>query len=422
MSASFHPREDLIVSASLDQTVRVWDTAGLKKKQSAGSGASGDGRDGGRDLGRDLGSGGSGGGSSLNMQAELFGTNDVVVKYVLEGHDRGVNWASFHPTLPLLVSAADDRQVKLWRMSESKAWEVDTMRGHTNNVSCVLFHPRAELIVSNSEDRSIRVWDMSKRAGVQTFRRESDRFWILAAHRTQNLLAAGHDSGMIVFKLERERPASDVSLTTNKLYYVKGRELLCHDYATGRESPVANLRRPGQHSQTDGIGNAPRRLTYNPYNPTEGNVIVTSDVDGGSYDLHTFPLSPSTSGSVGSEPKKGPCTGPAVFISRTRFAVLSKPRQILIKNMNNETTKTLPLPTPSVDMLFPGGAPGRLLLRADDRVVLYEQQSRRVLGEVAAPKAKMVCWAGDGTKVREGRDKLGGTRKGTRWDRGFFFL
>ena len=52
------------------------------------------------------------------------------------------------------------------------------------------------------------MWDISKRVGVQTFRREGDRFWILAAHRSQNLLAAGHDSSMIVFKLERERPAS----------------------------------------------------------------------------------------------------------------------------------------------------------------------------------------------------------------------
>jgi len=47
--------------------------------------------------------------------------------------------------------------------------------------------------VSNSEDKSIRVWDMSKRTGVQTFRREHDRFWILAAHPEVNLLAAGHD-------------------------------------------------------------------------------------------------------------------------------------------------------------------------------------------------------------------------------------
>ena len=77
------------------------------------------------------------------------------------------------------------------RRAETKAWEVDTMRGHTNNVSCVLFHPRHDLIVSNSEDRSVRVWDSNKRMGVQTFRRENDRFWILAAHPTQNLLAAG---------------------------------------------------------------------------------------------------------------------------------------------------------------------------------------------------------------------------------------
>jgi hypothetical protein len=52
---------------------------------------------------------------SLQMNADLFGSGDAVVKYVLEGHDRGVNWASFHPNLPLIVSGADDRQVKLWR-------------------------------------------------------------------------------------------------------------------------------------------------------------------------------------------------------------------------------------------------------------------------------------------------------------------
>ena len=40
------------------------------------------------------------------------------------------------------VSAGDDRQIKLWRMSETKAWEVDTCRGHFNNVSSALFHPR----------------------------------------------------------------------------------------------------------------------------------------------------------------------------------------------------------------------------------------------------------------------------------------
>lgn len=81
--------------------------------------------------------------------------------------------------------------VTLCRIPESKAWELDTCRGHYNNVSCAVFHPRQELILSNSEDKSIRVWDMSKRTGVQTFRRDHDRFWVLGAHPNLNLFAAG---------------------------------------------------------------------------------------------------------------------------------------------------------------------------------------------------------------------------------------
>lgn len=80
---------------------------------------------------------------------------------------------------------------ELSHLLESKAWELDTCRGHYNNVSCAVFHPRQELILSNSEDKSIRVWDMSKRTGVQTFRRDHDRFWVLGAHPNLNLFAAG---------------------------------------------------------------------------------------------------------------------------------------------------------------------------------------------------------------------------------------
>mgnify|MGYP006150427991 CR=1 FL=1 len=156
MCAQFHNKDDLVLSASLDQTVRVWDISGLRKKllpstltpeekaplASATESAMGGGTLSGR-LGKAMpnvkvrravrasppvlaptqartriapsrtlsGSPCIDRGTWQQVE-DLFGGNDATVKYVLEGHDRGVNWAAFHHTLPLIVSGADDRQVR----------------------------------------------------------------------------------------------------------------------------------------------------------------------------------------------------------------------------------------------------------------------------------------------------------------------
>lgn len=118
---------------------------------------------------------------------------------------------------------------------------MDTCRGHYNNVSCVLFHPKQELIISNSEDKSIRVWDMSKRSLLNQFRREHDRYWVLSAHPTLSLFAAGHDTGMVIFKLERERPA--YAVYGNFLFYVKEKLLRRLDFTTSKDIAVMTLRK-----------------------------------------------------------------------------------------------------------------------------------------------------------------------------------
>ncbi|QDZ18457.1 subunit alpha of coatomer [Chloropicon primus] len=366
MCASFHPKEDLVVSASLDQTVRVWDISGLKKKSVSPN-----------DDGLKL----------PQVHSELFGGGDAIVKYVLEGHDRGVNWASFHPSLPLIVSGADDRQVKLWRMNDTKAWEVDTLRGHSNNVSCVMFHAKQDVIISNSEDKSIRVWDMSKRTGVQTFRRENDRFWILAIHPEVNLLAAGHDSGMVVFKLERERPA--FATHAGSLYFVKDRFLRLYDYSSQRETPLVSLRRGG------GQGLAtPRSLAYN---PAENAVLLSYDGEGGMYELYLLPRDTSR-GEVTSDAGRGQGSS-ACFVARNRFAVLDKnSNTISVKNLQNETTKRCPAPTPTTDAIFYGGT-GLVLCKSEDKMVMFDVQQRTVVGELSTPSVKYVVWNAEMTMV-----------------------
>ncbi|WZZ18570.1 hypothetical protein YC2023_111659 [Brassica napus] len=353
MCASFHPKEDLLVSASLDQTVRVWDIAPLRNKKKTPLADDDD------IMG------------FTQMNSDLF---DATVKYVLEGHDRGVNWAAFHPTLPLIVSGADDRKVKLWRTNETKAWEVDTLRGHSSNVSSVMFHAKHDVIVSNSEDKTIRVWDATKRTEIKTFRRENDRFWILAAHPETNLLAAGHDSGLIVFKLERERPA--FALSGDSLLYAKDGFLRRYEYSTQKDSQVIPIQRPRTVS----------------HSPTENAALISSDLDGGSYELYII-----RSGVVQRDAKRVSGGGSAVFIARNRFAVLDKStgqeEVLVVKNLKNEVVKKIPLPIPTYAIFYAGT--GTLLCRCEGKVVMFDLTQRLVLGEVHTPSVRHVVWSND---------------------------
>ena len=363
MCAQFHPSEDMIVSASLDQTVRVWDITGLRKKNVQPGPRLIDERSG---------------------QAELFGQGDAVVKHVLEGHDRGVNWAAFHPTMPLIVSGADDRYVKLWRMNESKAWEVDTCRAHYNNVDCVLFYPKQDVIMSAAEDKSIRVWDLNKRTCLHTFRRDSDRFWMLVSHKTQNIFAAGHDSGMVVFKLDRERPAS--TLHENYLYYVKGNYLRRLDIVAKKDVEILKLR---------SMGRSP--VTTISYNPAENAILACTKISPESafYDLYQIPKD-YDSKSDAPESKRGQGLN-AVWIARNRFAVVDRSNSVVVKNTKNETVKKLDC-TGAEEIFFSGN--GYLLYRDWEGVKWFDVQQNLVVSTVkSSNKIKFVIWSPDMRKV-----------------------
>lgn len=368
MCAQFHPKEDLIVSASLDQSVRVWDISGLRKKHSAPTSMTFEDQ-----MAR-----------ANNQQADMFGNTDAVVKFVLEGHDRGVNWVSFHPTLPLIISAGDDRLIKLWRMSETKAWEVDTCRGHFQNASACLFHPHQDLILSVGEDKTIRVWDLNKRTSVQSFKRDNDRFWVIAAHPEINLFAAGHDNGVMVFKLERERPAS--AAYQNQLFYInKEKHVRSFDFQKNLESPsMLSLKKLGSP------WSPPRAMSYN---PAERSILVTSPAEGGTYELINLPR--DASGAVEpTDTKRGP-GGAAVFVARNRFAVLNAAsQQIDIKDLSNSTTKTIKAPHGITDIVF--GGTGCLLLITATSVILYDIQQKKNLAELQVNGVKYVVWSGDG--------------------------
>lgn len=364
MCAQFHPSEDMIVSASLDETIRVWDISGLRKRHSA--------------------PGASRLEDQIAAQQNLLdgGFGDCVVKFILEGHSRGVNWASFHPTLPLIVSGGDDRQVKLWRMSSTKAWEVDTCRGHTNNVDSVIFHPHQNLIISVGEDKTLRIWDLDKRTPVKQFKRENDRFWLIAAHPHINLFGAAHDSGIMVFKLDRERPCSVIH--QNELVFInKEKQVQTFDYNSKVASlPYVSLKNLGQP------WNSFRNISYN---PSQHSILVNEGND--RFGLVLLPKKPT--GAVEPSSVTEDSGRFAIFVARNRFVVYNKTNESLeVRNLENKVTKTVKIEGTVNDIVSSG--PGCVLILQPKEVVLFDVQQGKRLVEIALKNVKYVTWSLDG--------------------------
>lgn len=336
MCAQFHPKLELIVSASMDQTLRVWDISGLKKKKK----------------------------SSDIMQSEIatgmpeiFSKPEYDVKPI-EAHNSGANWCCFHPNpdRQYMLSASDDDHIKLWRMDPYR--EIGSFHGHYNSVNCVIFHPRKNLIISASEDRSIRVWDMDQRSALNTYRTEKEHFWILAAHSRENLFAAGHDTGLMLFKLERERPPSIV--VGDKCMFIFNNQLFEYKMETsGKESEpklAFTLKTKPEITHTN------HRLDYK-----DGYFLVTvrsANIEKSVYDI--YKLNDNDSYSPDSIRSQGLT---AIFIGRGKIAVLDKNKKVIFKNTSNQERKLKVSIT--ADEIF-GAEPGRFYVRSGDELSLWD--------------------------------------------------
>ena len=116
-SASYSPDGRYIVSASWDNTIKIWESS----------------------------------------------TGNLV--RTLEGHTNWVNSASYSPEGRYIVSASDDKTIKIWESSTANL--VRTMEGHTSYVNSASYSPDGRYIVS-AGDKTIKIWESSTGNLVRT--------------------------------------------------------------------------------------------------------------------------------------------------------------------------------------------------------------------------------------------------------------
>ena len=165
---------NLLVSASRDKTLRIWDvTTGYCVKTIRGH------ADWVRDVspsfdGRFLLSCGN------DSTARLWDASSGETRSVFDGHDHVIECCTFappttYPHLALLAgltkppppsSSAEfvatgsrDKVIKIW---DGRGTLIKTLIGHDNWVRALVFHPGGKYLLSASDDKTIRCWDLSQ--------------------------------------------------------------------------------------------------------------------------------------------------------------------------------------------------------------------------------------------------------------------
>ncbi|VDK27188.1 unnamed protein product [Gongylonema pulchrum] len=222
---------------------------------------------------------------------------------------------------------------------------------------------------------------MQKRTCLHTYRHDNDRFWVLAAHPTLNLFAAGHDNGMMVFKIERERPAFCVH--ENLVFYVKDRQLRRLDLTTNKDVALVQLR-----------GTKLTQPYYSlHYNPAENAFLLitrTALPEHSTCDMYKVPKETVSGGGEAPEGKRSPGVA-AVWVARNRFAVLDKNQQITIRDLSNRENRKIEQNIPIDDIFYAGT--GLLLLKNNESVQLLDIQQKRILASAKVSKVKYVIWS-----------------------------
>ena len=165
---------NLLVSASRDTSLRIWDvTTGYCVKTLRGH------ADWVRDVapsfdGRWLVS------ASTDQTARLWDASSGETKATFLGHENAIECCTFAPAASyvhlaalaglkkppassssgeFLVTGSRDKSIKLW---DSRGTLIKTLIGHDNWIRGLVFHPGGKYLLSVSDDKSIRCWDLAQ--------------------------------------------------------------------------------------------------------------------------------------------------------------------------------------------------------------------------------------------------------------------
>ena len=146
-ATSFNPFNSMLLSASQDGTIRLWDL------------------------------------------------NTYTTAVCFKGHVLPVWDVDFCPSGYYFVSASQDRTARLWATDQPLPLRI--FAEHVSDVSCARFHPNSNYVATGSYDRSIRVWDVATGSCVRLLTGHHGAIMSLAFSPDGRFLASGGTDGSV---------------------------------------------------------------------------------------------------------------------------------------------------------------------------------------------------------------------------------
>lgn len=112
--------------------------------------------------------------------------------------------------------------VRVWDYQNKNC--VQTLSGHRQNVNFAVFHPELPIILSGSEDGTVRLWNSDTYRLENTLDYGLERAWCISCQKNGNGIALGYDEGSVVIRLGREEPVVSMD-ASGKIIWAKNLEI-----------------------------------------------------------------------------------------------------------------------------------------------------------------------------------------------------
>jgi len=168
-SVKFHPTKDVLLSASSDNTLKIWNKGGDTYKA----------------------------GHTISLHTDeivglsLHATNDYVVSaskdrtwafhnietgrsllQVREPDDSPLTCVMLHPDGLILATGTEDNLVRVWDLKSQK--NVATFRGHKGALTDLKFSENGYYLATSAQDSLLKLWDLRGPKNINTLQMESN--------------------------------------------------------------------------------------------------------------------------------------------------------------------------------------------------------------------------------------------------------